>query len=68
MGKIRTILRLGLRKDTLLLQNFLFLSVRLYTPHCIYQVFVVGLCPFQKENVEYAADTNGGFKAAVCKD
>jgi hypothetical protein len=44
-----------------------FLSLWLYSP-LHKPVFCGRFVPVSKENVEYAADTNGGFKAAVCKD
>jgi hypothetical protein len=68
MGKIRTVLSFGQRSDTLFYRIYPYLAALLTMPPLHKPVFCGRFVPVSKENVEYAADTNGGFKAAVCKD
>lgn len=68
MGKILTVSSDGLRRDTLFCGIYPYLRVFTTMPPLHKPVFCGRFVPVSKENVEYAADTNGGFKAAVCKD
>lgn len=68
MGKIRNDISPGLRRDTLFYGNYPYLTALLTMGPLHKPVFCGRFVPVSKENVEYAADTNGGFKAAVCKD
>gem|GEM_PF-1794815 len=68
MGKIRSVLRGSQRRDTLFYGISPYLTALLTMPPLHKPVFCGRFVPVSKENVEYAADTNGGFKAAVCKD
>lgn len=68
MGKIRRIAASGMRRDTHFNRIYPHLTALLTIPPLHKPVFCGRFVPVSKENVEYAADTNGGFKAAVCKD
>ena len=68
MGILRNNLGYGQRKDTHFNRIYPHLIALVTIPPLHKPVFCGRFVPVSKENVEYAADTNGGFKAAVCKD